>query len=91
MFANGRQLSGPALTLIFPNLAVEGWQLVQTDPSRLEVRVLARDGLSAGDRAHIERVLRAHLGPGVEVCIRRVEVLERTPAGKLKPIWSEVD
>src|SRR6187401_533984 len=38
-FANGRSLSGPALTLIFGGMKIDGWQIVQTGLASLEVRI----------------------------------------------------
>jgi phenylacetate-CoA ligase len=89
-FANGRSLSGPALTLIFAPLAIEGWQVVQTAPDNVEVRL--RQGAPLEPRAtqRIAAILNHHLGPEVNVSIRRVDALEVTAAGKRKPVWSEV-
>jgi phenylacetate-CoA ligase len=89
-FANGRSLSGPALTLIFAPLAIEGWQVVQTAPDGLEVRLRQAPPLEARATQRITAILSHHLGPEVNVAIRRVDALEVTAAGKRKPVWSEV-
>lgn len=88
-FSNGRSLSGPPLTLIFGRMEIDGWQVVQRSRDSLEVRVLC-ERLSDEDRAHILRVLTHHCGEEVEIAVREVDELEKTKAGKLKPVWSEV-
>jgi phenylacetate-CoA ligase len=88
-FANGRSLAGPALTLIFGAMEIDGWQVVQTGPNRLEVRMCSTSEISPEDRHHIRNILRYYLDDEVEVVINRVEKLETTKGGKLKPIWIE--
>ncbi|MDH5811889.1 MAG: hypothetical protein QE160_06460 [Candidatus Verstraetearchaeota archaeon] len=90
-FQNGRSLSGPALTLIFGEMEIDAWQIVQTGPNRIEVRILCREGLNPKYVAHIRRILSYHLSDDIEVDIKRVEKLELTKAGKWKPIWKEVE
>ena len=89
-FANGRSLSGPALTLIFAPLAIEGWQVVQTAPDGVEVRLRQPLPIEPRAQQRIHSILHHHLGPEVNVTLRRVDALEVTAAGKRKPVWSEV-
>ena len=89
-FANGRSLSGPALALIFREMEIDGWQVVQTDSSRLEVRICCSSGLKPEYSDHIHKILRHYLTDEVEIAIKQVEKLETTKGGKLKSIWSEV-
>lgn len=89
-FRNGRSLSGPALTLIFAPMAIEGWQVVQTAPDGVEVRLRQAMPLEPRATQRIAAILGHHLGSEVKVTIRRVEALEVTAAGKRKPVWSEV-
>jgi len=88
---DGRTLSGPALTLIFCEMDIDGWQIVQTSPNVLEVRVLSASGIGKEDNDYIEKVFAAHVGENVQVKVVTVRKLETTVAGKLKSIWVEFD
>lgn len=90
-FANGRSLAGPALTLIFGEMEIDGWQVVQTDSNRLEVRICCCSGIRPEYLDHIHKILRHYLTDEVEIVIKQVEKLETTKGGKRKPIWSEVE
>ncbi len=89
-FSNGRSIAGPALTLIFGEMEIQGWQIVKTQHNVLEVRISSSQEIPDSYKSHIFRVLGEHLGPRVEVRIKRVDKLTVTRAGKLKPVWSEV-
>lgn len=85
-FANGKSLAGPALTLIFGDMDIDGWQIVQTGDSSIEVRLCAKGELPAEYSERIRRILSFHLGNQVELVIRQTTRLEVTAGGKLKPI-----
>jgi len=89
-FANGRSITGPGLTLIFGPMKIDGWQVVQTSPVRLEVRMCSPCEIQSEDINYIHKVLRRYLDDKVEIIIRRVDRLETTKGGKWKPIWTEV-
>ncbi|MFH2044625.1 MAG: hypothetical protein ABIK92_05725 [Pseudomonadota bacterium] len=89
-FANGRSLAGPALTLIFGTMEIDGWQIVQTDPDRLEVRICCQSEIKPDYINLIHTVLKRYLDD-VQIIIKRVDKLETTKGGKWKPIWSEVE
>ena len=89
-FSNGRSIAGPALTLIFREMKIDDWQVVQTDLNQLEVRIRCSSGLKPEYSDHIQGILRHYLTDEVRIVIRQVEKLEKTKGGKLKPIWSEV-
>ena len=85
-FGNGRSLSGPALTLIFGDMQIDGWQIVQTSPSSIEVRICVERDVPREYSEHILRVLNFHLNHEIAIDIRRVDRLEVTVGGKHKPI-----
>ncbi len=87
-FGNGRILSGPALTLIFRDMPIDAWQVVQTGANRIEVLVKSAKHLSAESRHFIRSVLSSHAGENVEIVIQKVDSLRATAAGKWKPVWS---
>jgi len=88
-FANGRYLAGPGITLIFSEMDIDGWEVVQRTPFKLEVGICSKDELRKDYKEHIRKVLRHHLGNEVEISIKRVPELRRTKGGKLKRIWKE--
>jgi hypothetical protein len=88
-FSNGCSLSGPALTLIFGDMEIDGWQIVKTGESTLEVRIQILGEIPMNYQSRILRVLSHHLGSGIEVLINRVDQLTVTKGGKLRPVWSE--
>ncbi len=90
-FPNGRSLSGPALTLIFRDMEIEGWQVVQTKPALLEVRVSSKSELEPRNAEQIMNVLRRYVPEDVQISVKRAERLATTKGGKLKPVWSEVE
>ncbi|CAD7766617.1 MAG: hypothetical protein DNFNHJIP_00015 [Candidatus Argoarchaeum ethanivorans] len=90
-FSNGRSLAGPALTLIFREMEIDGWQVVQTGNNRLEVRMCCLTELKPEYVEHVKKILRQHLSDEVEIDVKHVEKLKLTKGGKWKPIWTEVE
>jgi phenylacetate-CoA ligase len=86
-FANGRSVAAPALTLVFSEMPIDAWQVVQTTDNAVEVRLLSRTEISEKHKKRIESVLRYHLGDEVTFTINRVQKLETTAGGKLKPVF----
>jgi phenylacetate-CoA ligase len=89
-FTNGQSIAGPALTLIFRDMKIDGWQVVQTGVDKMEVRVCCGKGVDF-QFDKIEKILRHHISQDIAITIKRVEELSRTKGGKLKPIWTEVE
>lgn len=89
-FGNGRSLSGPALTLIFGDMKIDGWQIVQTSPTALEVRLCCPDSIPQEYTERIARVIGYHAGENVTLKIKRVDKLTLTKGGKLKPVICDV-
>ncbi|MFP4380118.1 MAG: phenylacetate--CoA ligase family protein [Candidatus Sumerlaeia bacterium] len=89
-FSNGRSLSGPALTIIFREMHIASWQIVQKTPDSVEVRIQC-DEIKKEWENHIRKMLKCHVGEDVRVSVVPIDKLERFANGKLKPVWSEVD
>jgi phenylacetate-CoA ligase len=84
--AGGRVLPGeffPHLVKDFP--AVRRFQVVQEAIDRVRFTMVAPE-LSAGDRAQLEGLVGAALGPAVAVQFEHVEQIRQTPAGKLQVV-----
>jgi phenylacetate-CoA ligase len=88
-FSNGQSIAGPALTLIFRDMKIDGWQVVQTAKNKMEVRVCCGQDVRMQFET-IKKILRYHISEDIDIMIKRVDMLARTKGGKLKPIWSEV-
>ena len=82
---DGSTLSGLAFGHIFmdtPN--VRRWQIVQSGPERLSVRLAVDPGYGGVEAELIEREVRDLAGPGVEVVLEPGAPMERTSGGKHK-------
>jgi phenylacetate-CoA ligase len=82
---DGRRISGA----LFPHLlkdfaSVRRFQVVQDRPDHIELRVVAMAGWDEQDRASVDRIVRAHVGPAVEFDLVRVDEIPLTGAGKLR-------
>lgn len=86
-FANGRTLGPPGLTLIFKEFPIDAWQVVQTSPRALEIRLKAKERLAAEREDYIGRVIRRHLDLDVKIDIRYMDELATTSRGKLRPVF----
>jgi phenylacetate-CoA ligase len=89
-FSNGRSLSGPALTLIFGDMEIDGWQIAQTGPASLEVRLCKAGAICSEYTPRILRVLNHHLDNSVAISVRQVPKLSLTRGGKHKPVVNEM-
>ena len=88
---DGRLISPSVLTHPFKPLdCIEGSQIVQTDPDRVIVRLVAGDGYTQAHSDHLVRELSARLGEGVRIEIQRVDQLEMSANGKFKWVISRV-
>ena len=87
-FANGQCFVCPPH--LFSNMDIEGWQVVQTTPSKVEVRLAKAGGIDQNYIAKIQDVMRYHLDDSIEIEVKHVQQLTVTAAGKMKPVWSEV-
>lgn len=86
-FRNGRSLGPPGLTLIFKEFPIDAWQVVQTGPSALEIRIKAKKRLDAEKEEKIGKILRRHLDLDVAIDIRYRDQLATTSRGKLRPVF----
>ena len=65
-------------------------QLIQGDPSRLEVRIARLAGYGRQDERQLMHEFRARLGDQIEIDFRYVDSIPRTPSGKLRFVVSDV-
>ncbi len=86
VFGNGRKLAGPALTLIFRNMDIAGWQVVQNSLNSVEVYIANSCMLQKEQLNYIKLAFKTHAGEGVDIKIVQGEKLQLTMSGKLKPI-----
>jgi phenylacetate-CoA ligase len=91
VLASGRRISARAVNLLEEVPGILEYRIVQTAPDRFLVEVRPGDGFDAGSERHIRAVLAAGCAPDpAQVDIRRVEVIPRSPNGKLRAVVSEV-
>ncbi len=90
-FANGNTLGTPGLTLIFKEMPIDGWQVVQKGLNNIEVRIKTNHEINPYDIAYIKKVIHLHASADVDVHVVRVEELSLTSRGKLKPVFVEMN
>lgn len=90
-FESGVSLSGPGLTLIFGRLPIDGWQIAQIGLNEIEVRLLSNSDIDQTIVSSIKRILNYHLKDKIQIEIKRVNKLNYTAGGKLKPILNELN
>lgn len=82
---DGSTLSGLAFGHIFMDTPhVRRWQVVQSAPQRLSVRLDVEEGYGEAEAALIVREVRALAGVGVDVVLEPGSPMERTSGGKHK-------
>ena len=88
-FANGQTFVCPPH--LFGNMEIDGWQVVQTSPSKVEVRLAKAGGVDPNYQIRVVEIMRHHLDRAIEIEVKHVQQLSVTQGGKLKPVWSEVN
>jgi phenylacetate-CoA ligase len=89
----GRRIPGvPLLLELFGEIgAIRSVQFVQDAIESVEVRVVAPNGLSDSDEQRARTELRRHLGEAIEIRIRVVPSIDRSPtSGKIREIVSNI-
>lgn len=88
---DGRLISPSVLTHPFKPLeGIEGSQIIQTAPDRIEVRIVPGPGFDQRLTAHLVTELQARLGADVTVDVLMVDRLELSQNGKFKWVISHV-
>jgi len=90
-FANGKTLGAPGLTLIFKDIPIDAWQVVQTGINNIEIRIKSKHKLKPEHVDYITEVIHRHLDLHVEIKFLYVKDLALTPRGKLKPVFIEMN
>ena len=84
---DGRRITG----LFFPHLlkdfaGVKRFQVVQDAPDHVQLRVVAAPSWSDGERQAVDKIVRSHLGPRVNLDIVKVEEIPLTATGKQRVV-----
>jgi phenylacetate-CoA ligase len=90
---DGRRIPGPPLVVeLFLDIqAIRSVQVVQDALESVEVRVVAPNGLSESDEQRARAELRRHLGEAIEIRLRVVPSIERSPtSGKFREVVSHI-
>lgn len=87
---NGNFISTPVLTLIFKNLPVKQYQVLQEKREKVTVKIVRGSGYSEKDTSYIMRGMRKFIGKGVQIRLEFVDSISLTNSGKRKPIISKI-
>jgi phenylacetate-CoA ligase len=89
--ADGKYISGPALTLIFSDLNVVRYQVVQRKIDQFLVSVIVDHGYSEADDLKIVSRMKTLIAPNIEVDVQHVNSIPKSSrSGKHRAIISEV-
>ena len=70
--------------------AIREFQLAQTEPDAIQIRIVATRPLTAAETTLVYEVIQLRTGPGIALTIVCVDHLPRTRAGKLRLFVSEM-
>jgi phenylacetate-CoA ligase len=87
---DGRWIHGVEFPHMMKDHPVREWQVVQTDDTRVTVRLVPGASFGEGNRAGILQALRANL-EGLSVSLELCTALERTRANKVRAVVSEIE
>ena len=87
---DGRWIHGVEFPHMMKDHPVREWQVVQTDDTRVTVRLVPGASFGEGNRAGILQALRANLD-GLSVSLELCTALERTRANKVRAVVSEIE
>ena len=88
---DGRIISPSVLTHPFkPLTSIEASQIIQEDLDHVRIKIVPTPAYTDHDGEILIDGLKERLGNAVDVCIEKVDVLERTKAGKFKWVISNV-
>lgn len=88
---NGKYISGPGLTLIFSDLSVRRYQIVQRSLDRFFVRIVREPDYSDKDDKAIVSRMKEVVGEDAEIIIQHFSSIPKSPrSGKYRFIISEV-
>lgn len=77
---------------IFKDLIhIQEAQIHQQEPGRITLRIVPSEGYTAEDQIRLENEIRSRLGERLSVDIVTVKELQRSPAGKLRLVVSELE
>jgi phenylacetate-CoA ligase len=87
----GRRISGVFVPMFFKDYAwVDEFQVEQPRLDRIDVRIKPREDFRAPLLDALRADLQDRLGPSVELEVRIVEEIPRTPSGKHRPVISHL-
>ncbi len=88
---DGRIISPSVLTHPFkPLTSIEASQIIQEDLDHVRVKIVPTPAYTDHDGEILINGLKERLGTTVEICVEKVDALERTKAGKFKWVISNV-
>jgi len=87
---DGNFLPGLILTIIFFDLPVKQYRIIQEKSEEITVKIVRASGYSEKDTRHIMRGLRKVIGRGIEIRLEFVHSIPLTKSGKRRPIISKI-
>jgi hypothetical protein len=86
---DGKWIHGIEFPHLLKDFAVREFMFVQSEDYNVELQIIPKNGFSAEDRQQILQTISANL-EGVKLDLKLVEQIQRTTAGKWRPVMSKV-
>jgi len=87
---DGNFISTPVLTLIFKDLPVKQYQIIQEKIEEITVKIVRGSGYSEKDTKYIIRGMQKFIGKDVQIRLEFVDSIPLTNSGKRRPIISKI-
>ena len=83
-------ISSPSLTLIFKDLPIKQYQLVQETENELTIKIVKADGYTDKHTEQILKLMQTYVGSNIKLNLRFVSQIPPTKSGKYRFIISKV-
>lgn len=87
---DGNFISTPVLTLIFKDLPVKQYQIIQEKTGKIRVKIVKGNGYSEKDTNYIVRGMQKYIGGDVQIYMEFVDSIPLTKSGKRRPVISKI-
>jgi len=87
---DGNFISTPVLTLIFKNLPIKQYQIIQEKLEKIRVKIVKAKGYSEKDTNYVVRGMHKFIGGNIQIRVEFVESIPLKASGKRRPVISKI-
>ncbi|MBN1600773.1 MAG: hypothetical protein JW915_04145, partial [Chitinispirillaceae bacterium] len=86
IFTNGVTIAGSAFSLIFKDLPVQQYQIIQQAPDKILIKIVKNTHYTQKNTDYILNAFQKAAGKDINICIEFCNVIQPLPSGKLKTV-----